>query len=214
MLYVPGLQTNLLSIAAATDAGWTATFTASRVEFTSKEEGITMVGERVGKTIYLLAISPRRSSEQQSDGAFSSSLSTSLATWHKLLAHTGYKNILRMASDGAVRGLDVISKDIPTDPFLGCEYGKSQRLPFPTGHKRATYAGEMIQSDLCGPMQKATSRGKLYYAIFVDEDFSGYRLIRFLKQKSEAAQCFMELFNVVRGETGNLVRVLRTDGGG
>lgn len=118
-----------------------------------------------------------------------------------------------MTSDGAVHGLDVFSKDIPTDPCLGGQYGKSQRLPLLTSRKRATYAGELIHSDLCEPMHKTTSRGMLHLVIFVD-DFSGYRFIRFLKKNSEATQCFMELINVVRGETGNLVRVLRAVGGG
>ena len=62
-------------------------------------------------------------------------------------------------------------------------------------------------------MEKATLNGALYFVLFID-DYSGWRFIFFLKYKSDAASKFMELINVLRGETGNLVRTLRTDGGG
>jgi hypothetical protein len=62
-------------------------------------------------------------------------------------------------------------------------------------------------------MEKATPNGARYFVLFID-DYSGWRFIFFLKHKSEAASKFMELINVLRGETGNLVRTLRTDGGG
>ncbi len=61
-------------------------------------------------------------------------------------------------------------------------------------------------------MEVATTNGSLYFALFID-DYSGWRFISFLKTKSEAADCFKELIHVIRGETGNLVRILRTDNG-
>lgn len=118
-----------------------------------------------------------------------------------------------MATNGIVKGLDLANTTIPMKPCSGCAFGKHQRSPFPTGRLRATYPGEMIHSDLCGPMEKATPKGSLYYVIFID-DFSGMRFIAFLKLKSEAAISFQNLIHRIRGETGNLVRVFRTDNGG
>ena len=213
VIYVPGLGKNLLSIAAVTEMGWTVTFAGSQVQFTSRDNDVTMVGERVGKTLYLLAISPRNPSDQPSEGAFISSLSTSLATWHRRLAHVNPKTILRMASRKLVDGLELTNTSTPLHPCAACAYGKQRRSSFPTGRTRASRPGELIHSDLCGPMEKASPSGALYFALFID-DFSGYRFIYFLRQKSEAAQCFKELINIVRSETGNLVRKFRTDGGG
>ena len=62
-------------------------------------------------------------------------------------------------------------------------------------------------------MERETPNGSRYFAIFID-DKTGWRLIYFLKNKSEAADRFMDLIHVIRGETGNLVRIFRTDGGG
>lgn len=62
-------------------------------------------------------------------------------------------------------------------------------------------------------MEKSTPNECLYFALFID-DYSGFRFIFFLKAKSEAADRFKDLINIIRGETGNLIRTFRTDGGG
>ena len=213
VLYVPGLGTNLFSIAAATDLGWMATFTGAHVYFSSADEKNLMFGKRVGRTLYHLAINPRYEEENESTIALPSSISPGISTWHRRLAHVSYNTIVKMASSGVVDGLDIASAVIPSEPCTGCAYGKHQRLKFPVGRVRATYTGQLIHSDLCGPMEKATPNGARYFVLFID-DYSGWRFIFFLKHKSEAASKFMELINVLRGETGNLVRTLRTDGGG
>ena len=118
-----------------------------------------------------------------------------------------------MASSGVVDGLDLENTTIPMPPCAGCGYGKHQRSPFLTGPTRATYTGQLIHSDLCGPMEKSTPNGCLYFVLFID-DYSGFRFIFFLKAQSEAADYFKDLINITRGETGNLVRTFRTDGGG
>jgi hypothetical protein len=65
VLYVPGLGTNLLSIAVVTDVGLSVLFIETRVAF-SKNQTTLMVGERIGKSLYHLAISPKLSSNKES----------------------------------------------------------------------------------------------------------------------------------------------------
>ncbi len=215
VLYVPGLGTNLLSIAAVTDLGWNVIFANTRVTFTAPESGLVMVGERVGSSLYLLDIHHTNEEDQVSSEtcAFPSAISPGITTWHRRFAHVNYPAIIKMATNDIVKGLDLANTNIPKEPCSGCAFGKHQRSPFPTGRLRATYPGEMIHSDLCGPMENATPKGSLYHVIFID-DFSGMRFIAFLKFKSEAAGSFKDLIHKIRGETGNLVRVLRTDNGG
>jgi hypothetical protein len=50
--YVPGLGTNLFSIAAATDPGWKMTFVSTQVHLTSEQDVSTMVRKPVGRTLY------------------------------------------------------------------------------------------------------------------------------------------------------------------
>lgn len=215
VLYVPGLGTNLLSIAAVTDLGWNVVFNDTRVTFTAPEDGLIMTGRRVGSSLYLLDIYHHSEEDHpsSSDRALPSSISPGIVTWHRRLAHTNYPTILEMAKDGIVEGLDLANTTTPTEPCSGCAFGKHQRSPFLGERVRAEYPGERIHSDLCGPMPVATPSGSLYYVIFID-DYSGMRFISFLKSKSEAADRMKDLVHKIRGETGNLVRVFRTDNGG
>ncbi len=59
-LYVPGLCTNLVSIATVTDVGLSVHLIENRVTF-EKNEVAVMVGERIGKSLYHLAITPKLS---------------------------------------------------------------------------------------------------------------------------------------------------------
>ncbi len=135
-----------------------------------------MFGERVGRTLYLLAINPRCDTEAEPSVAPPSSFSPGLSTWHRRLADVNYNTIIKMASSGAADGLDLANTIVPSEPCTGCAYGKHQRQQFPVGHIRATYTGQLIHSDLCGPMERASPNGALYFVLFID-DYSGWRFI-------------------------------------
>jgi hypothetical protein len=214
VLYVPGLGTGLLSIAAVTDLGWNVSFANTRATFTAPESGLVVIGERVGSSLYLLNIHHTTEEDQVNSEtcAFPSAISPGITTWHRRFAYLNDPSIIKMAIHGTVKGLDLANTIIPMEPCSSCTFGKHQRLPFPTGRLRATYPGEMIHSNLCGSIEKATPKGSLYYVIFIDE-FSGMHFA-FLKFKSEAAVSFQDFIHKIRGETGNLVRVLRTDKSG
>lgn len=79
--------------------------------------------------------------------------------------------------------LDADTKQ-PDEPCTDCALGKMHRLPFKTGRKKTHPVGELIHSDVCGPMQIPSPKGARYYVAFKD-GFSGYRIIYFIKQKSD-----------------------------
>ncbi|GFQ95687.1 uncharacterized protein TNCT_96921 [Trichonephila clavata] len=58
----------------------------------------------------------------------------------------------------------------------GCCYGKQCRHPFGTRKQRATTPGELINIDVCGPMQRQSLGGAKYYLCFKD-DFTKYRMV-------------------------------------
>jgi transposase InsO family protein len=91
--------------------------------------------------------------------------------------------------------------------------GKMQHSKLKLGRTRATQIGQLIHSDVCDPMHIATPRGSKYSILFTD-DFSGYRTVYFLKQKSEVADSFEDYVNILRTETGQPVHTLRADNGG
>ena len=161
VLYVPGLGTNLLSIAAVTDVGLSVHFIETKVTF-SKDQTVVMVGERIGRNLYHLAIHPNipTNNALEESACFAAPKPASIAVWHERLAHTSHKRILKMASDQLVDGLQLPSSAVmPTHLCLGCVSGKIQRFPFPLGRTRANEVGQLIHSDVCGPMHIQTPGG-------------------------------------------------------
>jgi hypothetical protein len=119
-----------------------------------------------------------------------------------------------MASLEMVDGLILPNYDVSVNqPCPGCMCGKMQRSKFKLGRTRTTQSGQLIHSNVCGPMHIATPRGSKYFVLFTD-DFSGYRTVYFLKQKSEVADSFKDFVNNLRTETGQQVHTLRADNGG
>jgi transposase InsO family protein len=118
-----------------------------------------------------------------------------------------------MASDQLVDGLQLPSSAVkPTHLYLGCESGKIQRSPFPLGRTRANEVGQLIHSNVCGPMHIQTPGGAKFFVLFTD-DHSEYRAVFFLKQKSDVTEAFKEYVSNLRSETGTLVHTLRADNG-
>ena len=118
-----------------------------------------------------------------------------------------------MFSSNLVDGLTFKDQKIPDEPCLGCAFGKMTRSPFPVGRVRATQIGQLIHADLCGPMHVSSPKGAKYFALFTD-DYSGWRVVFFLQQKSEAAECFKAYMKQLRTDTGNLIHTLRANNKG
>lgn len=78
VFYVTDLRTNVLSISAVTELGMTFHFTKSLVSFNNSDKTV-IVGKRIGRTLYHLAITANPSDES----AYLASPAPSIAVWHK-----------------------------------------------------------------------------------------------------------------------------------
>jgi hypothetical protein len=77
----------------------------------------------------------------------------SIDVWHQRLAHTSVKKIRKMASLEMVDGLILPNHDVSVNqPCPGSMCGKMQSSKFKLGRTRATQIGQLVHSDVCGPM--------------------------------------------------------------
>lgn len=143
-----------------------------------------------------------------------SSSTTSLDTWYERLRHAYERIIKKMATGEAVTGMSVSpnSKQL-NECCHGCNVGKMHKLLFTTSQSKTHRVGELIHSDLVGPMQVASPNGARYYALFKD-DSSRCKALYFLKLKSETSECFKTFSLKLFTETGNRIETLRSDNGG
>ena len=212
VLHVPGLGTNLLSIASVTERGIDVAFTKQMVSFT-KNGLFIMTGNRSDKELYRLNMRTVPVIRNETIAHTATVDRLSLSVWHQRLSHVNYKTIVKMVSGNMVHGIKLDDYSIPTEVCSGCALGKMHRLPFKKGRERAKQIGELVHADVCGPMQQPSPSGSRYYVTFKD-DFSGYRAIYFLKLKSDVFDCFKLFVCKLKSETNHNIRTLRSDGGG
>jgi len=103
-----------------------------------------------------------------------------------------------------------VKVDVGNETCEGCMYGKFHRLKFGT-RQQATSPGELVHADVCGPFETPSAKGYRYFVLFKD-DFSKFRYLLFLKEKSEVASKLEQM--LVETETiGHTVKELLSDNG-
>ena len=96
----------------------------------------------------------------------------------------------------------------------GCLAGKMCRKPFPTvGEIRSTRKLQLVDSDVCGPMQTQSIGGAKYFVTFID-DYIRCFAVYFMKHKSEVLDKFKEFEVTTTNAAGRAIGTLRTDNGG
>lgn len=88
-----------------------------------------------------------------------------------------------------------------------------QKLHFPNSSTRTTSIGELVHSDVCGPMEEQSPGRARYFVLFKD-DFSGWTEVRFIKTKDEVFGLFQQLTAIFKTQYNCNIRTLRTDNGG
>jgi hypothetical protein len=129
---------------------------------------------------------------------------------HRRMAHLHH---------GALGGLREVVTGVPhiniehQDVCRGCALGKFTKASFPSSDTRSAGVLDLVHTDVCGPMSRASLSGREYYFTFID-DYSRKTWIYFLKIKSEVFKSYQEFKALVENQTGNKIKVLRSDNGG
>jgi hypothetical protein len=151
VFHVPGLGTNLLSIASTTDRGIDVNFTKQMVSFT-KNGIFVMTGNRSGKDLYRLNMKTVPVIRNETIICTARVDKLPLSVWHQCLSHDNYKTIVKMVSGDMVHGIRLNDYSIPTEVCSGCALGKMHLLPFKKGQERAKQIDDLcilMSVDLC-----------------------------------------------------------------
>jgi transposase InsO family protein len=172
VLLVPKLGKRLFSVAAATSQG---------NKFCFDKEGGTIEGVN-GSTIKLTKIGTAKYVlpsiiEQKTDD-------NSAKLWHQRLGHANHQTLSSAATQGVIPGINFapMGHQQFCEP---CALAKSHRAPQPRHHvPRPEQVGQLIYSDVFGPVNPESMSGKSYAVVFVDAT-SRMRFVYFMKRKSE-----------------------------
>ncbi|KAF1313844.1 Integrase catalytic core protein, partial [Globisporangium splendens] len=204
VLFIPGLDRRLLSIAKITANGMNVEFGIDSCVI--KKNGVVVMSvPKCGNVYKLHCSSPAalmvEHSERQSEWEL----------WHARLGHPSFERVRK--SQPVTVGLPTLTKG--TGGICGgCAKGKMTVASFPKqpSHVKTSSVLELIHSDVMGPMKTQSSGGSRYILLFVD-DFSRHVTGYFLKKKSEVSTKFQEFKALLENQTGNRIKKVRTDNG-
>jgi transposase InsO family protein len=132
--------------------------------------------------------------------------------WHKRFGHYNLKSLKLMYDAGMVE--DIPEIHVTAQTCGSCELRKQHRQSFPKGiSKRATHKLELVHSNIYGPMSTTSLSNNVYFILFID-DFSRMTWVYFLKTKSQALSMFRNFKSMAETQSGQKIKVLRTDNGG
>lgn len=201
VFFVPELKVNLFSVSSALDKGFILQSNKEKCELLDDKGNVRAVAERQGKMFKMCFSNFIQSEPEQCNKV------ESILNWHKKLAHVNFEQVKKILNNHSIKYSKV------DNPFCNdCLAGKQHRLPFPKSESRAKQTCELIHSDLCGPFEVPSLGGSKYYLLLKD-DFSGYRVVYFLKNKSETREKIQSFIYMAEKQTNNKVKTMRTDNG-
>ncbi|KAI5354607.1 hypothetical protein L3X38_007502 [Prunus dulcis] len=170
------------------------------------EENLLSVGQMMEHGCFSLTMVPA------TQLVLRASVTHSLQTWHKRLGHLNDQSIKMLANQDMVHGLPSLEKDLAV--CEGCKLGKQHRDSFPAESTwRAQFPLELVHTDICGPMQIASMSENRYFLLFID-DYTRMAWVYFLRNKSNAFECFKKFKAMTELQSGDKVKSLRSDRGG
>ena len=92
-----------------------------------------------------------------------------------------------------VKGL---TPDMVEETFIceACIQGKHPKMPYLSSDSSTKCVGELIHSDVCGPLQVRSRYGKWYIVSFID-DYSSMAKSYAIRSKDQVSACFEKYLN-------------------
>ncbi|KAL1460511.1 hypothetical protein WDU94_012488 [Cyamophila willieti] len=194
-LLVPNLSANLISVNQLTRKGLVVTFVENKAIIKSNSVNLTV--NKIGK-MYKIEFDLLL----QNFGQALKTNNVDLTLWHRRMGHLNRRSLQRMKLP--------VSDEVCSE----CQKGKATRLPFISCKlPRSNRIGELIHTDLCGPIDPPTRNGERYFQVIVD-DYSHFTKVYLLKQKNEATKNVINYVNSIEAQHGTRVFKIRCDNGG
>lgn len=131
--------------------------------------------------------------------------------WHKRFGHVNKSTIEKMAAKQVVKGLKIDSND--KSVCEGCAKGKCTKVPHGVRTSaKAKKPGIVLHFDTAGPIKEA-SLGNSRYLLLCKDEFSSYRICKFIETKSQIPDEVKLCISQTELETQNRVLKIVTDNG-
>ena len=184
VLFIPGLGYNLVSVGRLADNGITSLFESRHVQLKYKPSGM-IIGQGVrDDTTKLYALPDPVKTAMHTIATVKDS---EAQLWHKRLAHMNAKDLCQVHKHAI--GVPKLSK--MNEICRACRLGKAHKLPFKGTFNRAVNVGDIVHSDIVGPLEPSYPDRYRYFATFQD-DHSRYDFAGMMTHKNEVGDVFIQ----------------------
>ena len=133
--------------------------------------------------------------------------------WHKCFCQINFRIIDKLAKNDLVKGLPKVSFKVD-NICDACQLGKLTKSSFKSKKVISMLQPlELLHMDLFGPTQVQSINHNKYVFVIVD-DYSRYRWVIFLKNKSDTFKHFKSFVKRIQKSKGLKVKNIRSDHGG
>lgn len=205
VLFVPSIESNLVSVRRLTEIGYELNFKEKICEI--KLKGRNLAVADASTNLYKL-----RQPNKKALAAITHHNNNCIHYWHRVLGHRDPEVVKSLDSQLLVSGVKLVNCGVKCYCEV-CLLGKMTRLPFPRSEIRTKQPLDLVHTDVCGPMQTVSPSGKRYMVTFID-DFSRYTVVYLLTHKSEVFGKMKEYIEMVKTKFSRKVKVFRSDRGG
>lgn len=203
VLYVPELDSSLLSVKRLTENGYTVIFEEKKC-FIIKDSNVIAIGSTKDHLYKLKLVNTANMVKNERN---------CIHIWHRKMGHRDIEAIQFLVKNELANG--IIIDDCKTKITCECCIkGKMTSKSFPKQSKtRSNSVLELIHTDLCGPIPYTTPTGNRYILTFTD-DYSRYSKVYFLKRKNEVIEKFKIYAAEVTNRFEKTIKTIRSDNGG
>ncbi|CDW55254.1 retrovirus Pol polyprotein [Trichuris trichiura] len=194
VLYVPEFRSScLFTLGGAAARGYKLKIEGERVCL-AKDGKTDLVGYK-DSDLYTLLI--RRSSQPLLSAMAVAAAATALELWHQRRTHVSIDKIKAMNEQNFVDGLQITG-----------EQNREEVIK-----RRKCLPGEILHTDVCGPIVQPSVGGSFYFFCFKGES-SGYRKVCFMRREDDVLKYLKSAISEVKRDNNRrTVRRLRSDCG-
>jgi hypothetical protein len=186
VLYIPGLDRQLLSVSRLADRGMSVEFQQKSCTIWNKSKAIAL-GKKVGKA-YVLDCDKDTAHYVEYAG-----VNDQWELWHARMGHLNKDALAK--TQHATTGMPMMDKKSMT-LCGGYMKGKQTVAHFPSrSMSKTTKVLQLVNTDVMGPMKTKSKGGARYVLTFVD-DYSKYTVAYFITKKSEVPVKFKTFMNL------------------
>jgi transposase InsO family protein len=179
VLFVPDLESNLLSVRKLEVCGFAIVFANGKAVIKHKSTEVA-VAVRTEKLYELWC-------ELVNETAVANLTQADAELWHRRLGHIGKTNLEKM--EHLVDGMDCKKAAPGQNICETCIAGKQTKLPHDQERPRTRRPLELIHSDVMGPINIPSWNSKRYVLCFVD-DYTHFTVVYCMAEKSETFRFF------------------------